>query len=49
MNPSQAIKVESDIRKLVEKYNDVWFTVSRDMRPELKMIRLEISIKVDDE
>ena len=49
MNPSQAVKVESEVAKLCEKHPGVWMTVSKELRPELKMIRIEISIKVDDD
>jgi len=48
VNPSQAIKVEDSIRKLCEQQQGVWFTVSKEMRPELRMIKIEISIKVDE-
>jgi len=48
MTPTQAINFEHEIGRLCDK-EGVWLTVSRDLKPDLKMIRMEISIKVEQE
>ena len=48
MNEPQALKVEDEIHSVVLKHPGLWMTVSREMRPELRMIKIEISIKVDE-
>lgn len=48
MNLLQADKFQSEIFKLCERTPGVWVTISRELRPELRMIRVEISVKVDD-
>jgi hypothetical protein len=48
MNEPQAIKVEEEIKAVACRHSGVWMTVSKEMRPELKMLKIEISIKVDE-
>lgn len=48
MNEPQAMKVEEEIKAVACRHSGVWMTVSKEMRPELKMLKIEISIKVDE-
>ena len=48
MNECKAMMVEEEIKELASRYSGVWITVSKEMRPELKMLKIEISIKVDE-
>jgi len=48
MNEPQALKVEQEIRTVASRNPGVWMIVSKEMRPELRMVKIEISIKVDD-
>ena len=47
MTPDKAQKVLNEIRSICEK-NGLWFSVTSEMKPDLKMIRInEISIQID--
>ena len=49
MDKTAALKVQSEFESLCKKYG-LWFTIEREEKPDLKMIRIkEISIKVDKE
>lgn len=46
MKKSEALVLQQKIEALCKK-NDQWVDVKHEQRPELKMIRMEISIKID--
>lgn len=48
VTPTEAIAIQHEIQKAcVQK--GLWVKVEHDNRPDLRMIRMEISIKVEDE
>ena len=49
MTSTQAHKIESEILIVCLKHPEVWVTVSKEMRPDLRMVKIEISIKVEDD
>lgn len=48
MTKDEAIATQETIRKICDR-DGVWLTLAHDLKPDLKMIKMEISIKVDDE
>ena len=48
MTKDEAIKFMGDIECLCEKH-DMFLSIGLDKRPDLKMIRMEVFIKIDQE
>jgi len=48
MTPTEAIAIQREFEKLCNE-KGLWMKVEHDKKPDLKMIRLEISIKVEEE
>lgn len=46
MTEPEAKKVEAELKKVIDLYG-LWSTVTEDRRPDLKMITIEVQIKVD--
>ena len=47
MTQTQALSLEKELLELCRKHG-VWVTVERELKPDLRMIRVkEISIKID--
>ena len=47
MNREQALAVQQEFERICNKYG-VWITVTHDKRPDLKMIKIETSIKITE-
>lgn len=48
MTKNQAMQAEKEFIALAEKHGSVWINATRELRPDLKIIRLEISLKVTE-
>lgn len=48
MTKTQAMQAEKEFIMLAEKHGSVWINSTRELRPDLKIIRLEISLKVTE-
>jgi len=48
MTPVQALITERELEALCRK-NQLWYEVSKSHRPELKIIKYEIQIKVEEQ
>jgi hypothetical protein len=47
MNQAQAIKSADEIKKFVKNIPGTWIKETREEKPELRMIIIEVSIRVD--
>jgi hypothetical protein len=43
----QAIQIQQELERVCNKYG-LWITVTLDKRPDLKMIKMETSIKITE-
>lgn len=46
MTNTEAVIVQQEIQKLCEQ-RGLWYKVEHECKPDLKMIRIEISVKVE--
>lgn len=47
VSKAQALQIQAELEDLCRKYG-LWFTVQHELKPDLKMIRIqEISIKIN--
>jgi len=48
MTKNEALATQDTIKKICDS-DGVWLTLTHDLKPDLKMIKMEISIKVEKE